>query len=586
MAEGMLSRYVSDLQKVEKEFQSGDRNVLEYILGTGYYGVAAPVERAIEAVTPDLGVGRFIGEQLQKTGIPQYIEENVPADVRRGIGEATGLLGAVPAVSALRKVTPGSLKETTQRLIQNMPNDLRFSEKVQFYMPKTTAEAMVKEKMPDLTGPALQAEVRKVQELSRMKAQGKGLAKGITNFIKQSFSPQGMAEWNQRGVSRTLTDIMRKEGPLTREQWGQAAWENLTSRQYNNLRPVLKQLDNEFFTFQGIMSERDFKAFSRLPDADAGAFLRTILVNQGVKPQNAKDVILVGRQPTGRGMSGSLNTDALNMTPVARKLPSVFKLESPFGSADDFLKAYDTGFAARSSKTSRKLNPITPEQRLQIRQAFAFYPKLSKISDPTELKSALEKALKTEQLESFGVDQVIKDAARGSKRKGFDTNDELAAAIEKEFAGTGIKVIRNTQQKNDPDVYMVSSFTSDAYELGGVNVVYRVSKDGKLTAVVNDKNDIGISGKGIDVSAPGAKKLIVVTPPVTKDLLDVDQKVDYTPPPESRALQSIREELQTPATAGAREYYDIFGAPASATMLGLGSAEEPEADIVINLPKP
>lgn len=569
MSNGMLSQYVSDLQKVEKEFQSGDRNLLQYILGTGYYGVGRPIESAIEAVTPDLGVGRFIGEQLQKTGIPQYVEENVPASIRRDAGELFGMLGATQAINPLR-----NLKPTAQRFIQNMPNDLRFSEKVQFYMPQKTAESIVKEKNPDLSGEALRLEARKTQELSRLKAQGKGLMLGITNFLKQSLSPQGMAEWNQRGVSKTLTDIMRKEGPLTREQWGQAAWENLTSRQYNNLRPILKQLDNEFFTFQGILSTQDFKAFSRLPDADAGAFLRTILSNQGINPKNARDVIMVGRQPTGRGMSGSLTTDALNMTPVARKLPSVFPLAKPFASADEFLDAYDLGLQARSSKTSRKISPISPEQRRQIREAFIYNPKLKTISDPSELKTALSKTFKKEGLDSFGVDQVIKDASRGARRNGFETNDDLVAAIKKEF-GDDVKILRNSQQSTDPDVYMVSSFTSDAYELGGVNVVYKISKDGKLTAVVNDTNDIGISAKGIDVSAPGAKKLVVVTPPITKDLLDVEGKVDYTPPPASDALQKIRQDVQQPARAGVREYVDILGTPAAIGGLALSGEEQP-----------
>lgn len=93
MADGMFSRYKSDLAKVQKEFDTGDRNLGEYILGTGYYGVARPVEQAIEAVTPNLGVGEFIGEQLQKTGLPQYLQENTSEDTRRALGEGFGLFG-------------------------------------------------------------------------------------------------------------------------------------------------------------------------------------------------------------------------------------------------------------------------------------------------------------------------------------------------------------------------------------------------------------------------------------------------------------------------------------------------------------
>lgn len=96
MSNGMLSNYVQDLQKVEQEFQEGDRNVGEYILGTGYYGVARPIESVIDAVVPNLGVGEFVGEQLSRTGLPQYIEENTSPDTRRALSEGLGLFGVTP----------------------------------------------------------------------------------------------------------------------------------------------------------------------------------------------------------------------------------------------------------------------------------------------------------------------------------------------------------------------------------------------------------------------------------------------------------------------------------------------------------
>lgn len=568
MAEGMFNRYRANLNRVQEEFDTGQRNLGEYILGTGYYGVAKPIESAIEAITPDLGVGQFLGEQLAKTGIPQYVMENTSERTRRNLGEGLGLFGVTPLGRSAQAV-----KETTQRFIQTMPNDLNFGGSAQFYLPKPDALRIAKDKNPNLTGPALESAAQDVQRSSRAVAQVKGLGKGISNFIQQSLSPQGMAEWNQRGVSKTLTDLMRSgDDGLSREKWGQAAWENLTSRQYGNLNKALTQLNDEFFTYQGVLSPKDFSSFSKLPESDSGAFFRTILSAQGIDPKKADDVIMVGRQPTGREYSGSLVTDAMNMTPVARKLPAVFQLEAPFKSADEFLDAYDKGFSARVGKTSRKINPLTPEQRFAIRQTFVDNPRLTTITDPVELREELKRALPGSAGENFGVAQVVKDATRGGKQMGFKTNDALAKAMQEAFPNK--KILRNSQQSKDPDVFITDSFTSDAYELGGVNVVYKVNKNGDLTAVVNDMNDIGVSGRGIDVSAPFGKKLVVVTEPITKNVLDLEGNVDYTPPPASGGLRAIQEELQTPAQAGLEEYVDVFGTPTAVTGMAFGSEEE------------
>ena len=91
-----LDTYRQNRAKVRQEFDSGDRNLGEYILGRSYYSLAEPVERLFEAVTPDLGVGQFIGEQLERTGIPQYVRENTTEDTRRALSEGFGMLGITP----------------------------------------------------------------------------------------------------------------------------------------------------------------------------------------------------------------------------------------------------------------------------------------------------------------------------------------------------------------------------------------------------------------------------------------------------------------------------------------------------------
>lgn len=102
-----LDDYVSGLNKVQEEFDTGDRNVLEYILGTGYAGVAKPIEEAFSYVIPDSieqGIAKGIGAVSEATGLDKamsYAQENYP-DASRALGEATGLLGVLSPTSAVK----------------------------------------------------------------------------------------------------------------------------------------------------------------------------------------------------------------------------------------------------------------------------------------------------------------------------------------------------------------------------------------------------------------------------------------------------------------------------------------------------
>ena len=102
-----LEDYVSGLNKVQQEFDTGDRNVLEYILGTGYAGVAKPIEEAVSYLIPDPieeGIAKGVGAVAEATGLDQamaYAQENYP-DASRAFGEATGIAGMLAPTSALK----------------------------------------------------------------------------------------------------------------------------------------------------------------------------------------------------------------------------------------------------------------------------------------------------------------------------------------------------------------------------------------------------------------------------------------------------------------------------------------------------
>ena len=99
------------LRKVQEEFESGDRNLLEYAVGTGYAGVGEPLTNVagmpFEALDAGLSfipgyetaksaVGEAAGEAYRAVGgeeAEQYIEENIPPEYRRFATELIGTLG-------------------------------------------------------------------------------------------------------------------------------------------------------------------------------------------------------------------------------------------------------------------------------------------------------------------------------------------------------------------------------------------------------------------------------------------------------------------------------------------------------------
>jgi len=562
MGSGVLSAFTdipSDIYRVGSEYASTDprvqRNLLELGLGTGNALVGKPLGTLFGAVTP--GIPDFIaepaGRAFEATGIPQAVGELAQENPRlfRGIEEAGGsipfLRGAFGGIQGL------------QRLSQNLVNNLQRSPETQFYLKRSKAEEIAKRENPNLKGTALDNAVERVQTVSRLKATQSGLSEGIGNFIKQSFSPQQMAEFNQRGVSQTAINLANNPNASPAELFGQFAYEALVGKGFQNLKPILKKLDTEYFTHTGIASVDQFKKFAKgVDDKDAEAFYRTIMASQGVS--NPQRTILVGRQPTQTSQSGQLRKLATASGKVPKALPTIFPLAKPHTAAT-FLNAHKKAAAGNPKKA------LSAEQSNAIKQAFKNNPELSTITDPEQLKAALSRSLPTSQ--KFPVTRIVNDVVFNSTQTGFKSNAELRKALEAKIGGRDdMRIITNSTQKNLPenerDIFITTSEVSDAFELGGVGVVYRVKPNGQMSAVIHDTNDL------FGVDAPGSLKTVVATPPITKNLLDMGQSARVVDMPEpSGAVQEIAEELRTPVQATARDYADV-GANIGATTAAFG----------------
>lgn len=128
------------------------------------------------------------------------------------------------------------------------------------------------------------------------------------------------------------------------------------------------------------------------------------------------------------------------------------------------------------------------------------------------------------------------------KNKIFKTNKELVESLENQ----GIKIYNKEKVLKNNDIVLIQgSKKTDAYELGGVNYLTAVKKDGTMVTFVNDSNDLlGIPAtritKKMELNAPMAKKMISVSQPIHYDLLNRSRRSDAV----SAALDNLNAESQ------------------------------------------
>lgn len=518
-----------NLQKVQKEFDTGKRNLAEYILGTGYYGIAEPIESAVGTAMQVTGIPQAIQYGLDQTDLDeqagQFLVDTFGERTMRNVGEATGMLGGVIPLRFAAK-----LPTEMQRAAQNIPNQLPG-----FY-----------------SGP-----------VNRLKATGKGLVKGLQNYLVQSVSPQGMADFNQLGISKTMRDAAEGRGVLgdsAREKWGQASHENLLSTQYGNLGPALAMLDDDYFTYKGVMGMDDFSQNLSIPDQDTGAFFRTIMANWKVK-NDGKAIMVVRKDKAGAENSGDMRY-SLRGTQDFQKINSIFTDREQTFNANRLISGYSWSETGKA-----KQKQLSAEDQQVIRDVFAENPEYATLP-VDELNKQLKKHSK--KLSKGVTFQGIINKAVGENKQTFATNTDVVKALVK----AGIdpdRIRRNKDQADsgDPDVYLSSSAVSSYQELGGVNVVYKVGKDGKLTAVVSDDYDL------FGVRGPQSKRLITVLEPLEFDLAKAGS--------EARIAKNIREQEKKNPTRGLQRTLDRIQEDVTPTARDTAQAVENQANIGLGL---
>ena len=600
---GSTDSYGERLASAQRELEAGEINRGTYA-GRRLGVLGSVVGDVASALTP-----QFIEDALA-SGVQTVAETDLGQEAIRKYQDlqfqypyamaTTGDLASGAELFAAGKALTG-LKKGVHLLAANAPNALRFGDD-DFYLGENAARQQILEgnslfslgSKATRPGEIEDWRVSGRQLGSRLTAMGKGFTEAFTNTVQQLSTPTLLAEW-ERGVSKKMKEVAQ-EG-TQQQQWGQASYTNFLGKQYGSESEIFKALDNEYFTHKGVFNQKELQDALGLAEDEFGPIFRTIKANQPVDERT----IMAVRQPTGRESSGDLINEVMNMSVVGKNLPNVFPMQKPF-TDKEFLDLFEQG--KRGTEMSR-------DERLATRFAFIENPNLGKITDPeefrVEFKKAFEKAKKSEALNVDGnkaitfANAALKNKTRAPVKGNKELADLLNERVVKPTADgdSKVKMLRNEDQTNlkpeDRDIYLMDTYDSSAYELGGINIIYRVKPDGTVSAIVNDVNDIGIipkipsftvGGKDVgkkaqkmfdkvlNLQAPLGEKLVVVTPPIKANLLKGTPEVSTSRGEASGGLKSVLEDVRQDVTPEGRHYRQ------AATNLGVAGSLALEPDFM------
>ena len=143
--------------------------------------------------------------------------------------------------------------------------------------------------------------------------------------------------------------------------------------------------------------------------------------------------------------------------------------------------------------------------------------------------------------------------------KKYTSDDEFLQSLK----SSGLRVLNEDAVLKGKPAILTGSAKIDAYELGGANYMTAISKDGKVTTILNDEHDL-LGGKiprtNIEVGKlPGADRYMNVSEPMTYDLF----KTKKLTKKQKDFQDKLKKEKDEASAAAIKEYEKIPGVDVS-----------------------
>ena len=572
-----LDDYVSGLNKVQQEFDTGDRNVLEYILGTGYAGVAKPIEEAFSYVIPDTieqGIAKGVGAVTEATGLDKamsYAQENYP-DASRALGEATGLLGVLSPTSAVKAAGQ-------KAAIRRGADDTR--------TPRERAEAAGVSSNFNVIIDNFYNPNAKVDGIYKMFS-------GDSKFAKAGRKITGVLDWGVKGSSRVMKTMVN---PVARARYIETGVAPVAMEGYKALlkledrnKLATKQLDEELATLpkgdprrkeitkekRQLASEVD-NAIETLTSqlqqmgniqAQAGSapLKRNVPLEFVSRASREGAPIYATKAELGDNWFGTAAGDLGNVKPISSATSArlsdfientwagsgleidrakilVKEMQSKYTgdhwavlSKNPQINAIErifrpkTGVERRSGvKINEETVPRVDPELGPIGEVKTGKKKVSVLGSGKTMETAGDSGFYKYQKNDAGeltlvpdVDALRTALEKSAVSKNKDGTYSGDIELIKTYAGDTPKNYRILGQDND-GVWITYSNAGRAKVEGGVNVIVRVDPDGSLTAIVSDLHDFGdkipVLNTMLDNTLPN--QVLAVTPPMQTNVQSI-----------------------------------------------------------------
>ena len=200
--------------------------------------------------------------------------------------------------------------------------------------------------------------------------------------------------------------------------------------------------------------------------------------------------------------------------------------------------------------------------------------------DPTTGK----KVYKSVSKEPISLDNIKKDVFPETKKTKSGTGPRKTYTSDKEFLNAldeaGVAVRNRDDVLKGRAAIITGAGKSDAWELGGVNYMTSITKDGKAVTIVNDEHDL------FNLKLPNADRYMNVSEPIFYDLVKT-KKLTST----QQAAKKKLADSKTKAVNKAKEKYESILTDLNidipeGTPIGFGSREQYLRALVVANLKP
>jgi hypothetical protein len=395
-------------------------------------------------------------------------------------------------------------------------------------------------------------------------AWAKTLPEGVGNIAKARYSPESRAIQDEFNISVADQKAARNALKVSEEE-----------------TKNIKQLDKDLKKAKEVKNKEDIKTIKK--DIEDATKRANIAAKQSMGQLNqSRSMTKQYHGASGGSHEGFLkNIDEIDHIKTFNK----FNVDDYFDTVGD-LSGLPKEEIDDIFKQIGKTQSINPNKNYQMNIRRVYTQSAGNIDPGMTSKVFGGKNLEDIQIEVFPTGYNSK-TGKIIKPKPYKNNEEFLEALQK----AEVNVLNPKEVLKGKAAIVQGSGKTDAWELGGVNYMSSISKDGKVVTIVNDEHDLfstpSVLKKYLKTDAvgklPGADRYMNVSEPIVKEL--VHTKKAATTKKQAAKKTSLDAQKKTASEQAIKEYKEKYNIDISGQMpVGFKTKEQwARAQAVANL---